>query len=120
MEESWRGRRGIILKLHSGQGKTFIRLLMPQSKLNENGGPAVYLCPNNYLIDQTCEQARQFGIQVCRIKDGDLTFECFEDKSINVASAQKLFTGHTKFGTGVQSISVSTILWRMRTPRLML
>src|SRR5436305_835940 len=55
--EAWhkdrRAEKDVILKLHTGQGKTLIGLLMLQSKLNEGAGPAIYLCPNNYLIDQT-------------------------------------------------------------------
>ena len=54
--------RDVIVKLHTGQGKTLIGLLMLQARLNAGKGPAVYLCPDNFLIEQTCEQARQFGI----------------------------------------------------------
>jgi hypothetical protein len=25
----------------------------------------IYLCADNFLIDQTCEQAKQFGIATC-------------------------------------------------------
>src|SRR4051812_7695499 len=56
-----RGKKDIIIKLHTGQGKTLIGLLILQSKLNERGEPAVYLCPDNYLVEQTCAQAKQFG-----------------------------------------------------------
>ena len=52
--------RDVIVKLHTGQGKTLVGLLMLQSRLNAGHGPAVYLCPDHFLIDQTCEQARQF------------------------------------------------------------
>ena len=54
---SRREQRDVIVKLHTGQGKTLIGLLMLQSRLNDGKGPAVYLCPNNFLIAQTCEQA---------------------------------------------------------------
>ncbi len=59
--------RDVIVKLHTGQGKTLIGLLMLQSKLNSNNGPAVYLCPDNFLIAQTIEQAKQFGIATCQV-----------------------------------------------------
>ena len=65
------GDRDVIVKLHTGQGKTLIGLLMLQSRLNAGPGPTVYLCPNNYLVDQTREQARQFGIRTCA-SDGEL------------------------------------------------
>ena len=62
---SHRNQRDVIVKLHTGQGKTLIGLLMLQSRLNDGKGPAVYLCPDNFLIAQTCDQARQFGIKTC-------------------------------------------------------
>src|SRR5262245_61999240 len=58
-----RGDRDVILKLHTGQGKTILGLIMLQSKLNEGVGPALYLCPNRFLVDQTVEQGRQFGVR---------------------------------------------------------
>src|SRR5258705_4153380 len=58
--------RDVIVKLHTGQGKTLIGLLMLQARLNSAQGPAVYLCPDNFLIDQTCEQAKQFRIATCQ------------------------------------------------------
>src|SRR6185369_5281701 len=61
--DSHRSKKDVILKLHTGQGKTLIGLLMLQSKLNEKKGPAIYLCPNNYLVKQTCAQADQFGVR---------------------------------------------------------
>lgn len=110
--EERRDERDVIVKLHTGQGKTLIGLLLLQSKLNEEqGGPAVYLCPNNFLIQQTCEQAEQFGVSYCEPdENGDLPFDFLEGKKILITSAQKLFNGLTKFGTGAQSTQVSTML----------
>jgi replicative superfamily II helicase len=105
----FRTRRDLILKLHTGQGKTLIGLLMLQSKLNEGIGPAVYLCPNNYLIDQTCAQAKQFGIRFCTAESG-LPSEFTDSKSILVASVQKAFNGRTKFGIGQQSVKLGCLV----------
>lgn len=106
-----RSERDVVLKLHTGQGKTLAGLLLLQSKLNEDGGPAVYLCPNNFLINQTCTQAAQFGVSVCvPDEDRDLPFDFFEGKTVLVTSIQKFFNGRTKFGTGPQSVSVATVL----------
>src|SRR5262245_19682690 len=55
----------LTLKLHTGQGKTLVGLLMLQSRLNEGLGPGLYLCPNRYLVAQTCAQAQRFGIHTC-------------------------------------------------------
>jgi len=104
-----RAERDIIVKLHTGQGKTLIGLLMLQSKLNETGGPVAYLCPNNFLVNQTCSQAKQFGVSHCTAET-DLPQDFLDGKCILVTSVQKLFNGLTKFGIGSQSLPVSVIL----------
>lgn len=103
------GDRDVLVKLHTGQGKTLIGLLMLQSRLNAGLGPVVYLCPNNYLVDQTCEQARQFGIRTC-VSDAELPEDFLATRSIYVTTVQKLFNGLTKFGLHHQSILVDTVL----------
>lgn len=106
---SHREQRDVIVKLHTGQGKTLIGLLMLQSRLNDDKGPVVYLCPDNFLIAQTCDQAKQFGIKTC-IADPDLPEDFYNSKSILVTSIQKLFNGLTKFGLNRESINVGTLL----------
>lgn len=98
-----------IVKLHTGQGKTLIGLLMLQSLLNNNDGPALYLCPDNFLIEQTCEQAKQFGIAVCNT-EGDLPDDFLHGEKILVTSVQKLFNGLTKFDLGKKSVKVGSLL----------
>lgn len=102
-------RRDTIVKLHTGQGKTLIGLLILQSRLNAGHGPVVYICPNNFLVDQTCEQARQFGIRTCT-SEGDLPEDFIDGKAIFVTSVQKVFNGLTKFGLNKKSVSVDTML----------
>jgi replicative superfamily II helicase len=99
----------IILKLHTGQGKTLIGLLMLQSRLNKGMGPAIYLCPNNYLVDQTCLQAESFGISYT-VYNGEIPEEFINEKSILITNVQTLFNGLTKFGLGRKYIEASTIL----------
>ncbi len=101
--------RDIIVKLHTGQGKTLIGLLMLQSRLNAGKAPALYLCPDNFLIAQTCDQAKQFGIATC-IAEPELPEEFLSGTTILVTSVQKLFNGLTKFGLNRQSISIETFL----------
>jgi replicative superfamily II helicase len=101
--------KDIIVKLHTGQGKTLIGLLMLQSRLNGGKGPALYLCPDNYLIDQTCEQAKQFGIATCTA-ESDLPDDFMNSEKILVASVQKVFNGITKFGLHKQSVPIDTFL----------
>jgi replicative superfamily II helicase len=101
--------RDVIVKLHTGQGKTLIGLLVLQSRLNAGQGPALYLCPDNFLIDQTCDQARQFGIATCTA-DPELPDEFISGDKILVTSVQKLFNGRTKFGLNRQSVAIETLL----------
>ena len=101
--------RDVIVKLHTGQGKTLIGLLMLQSRLNASKGPAVYLCPNNFLIDQTCEQAKQFGISTC-VADPELPDAFLASEKLLVTSVQKLFNGLTRFGLKNRSVGVGCLL----------
>lgn len=105
----YRGDRDVILKLHTGQGKTLIGLIILQSKLNEGKGPALYLCPNNYLVQQTKDQAKQFGIKV-ETTDGDLPSNFLDGKRILVTSVQKLFNGLTKFNLNNKSLEVGSLV----------
>lgn len=104
-----RAARDIVIKMHTGQGKTLIGLLILQSKLNELGDPVIYLCPNNHLVAQTSEQATQFGVPHLTT-DNDLPDEFTSGKLLLITSVQKLFNGLTKFGLGAKSLTVSTIL----------
>ena len=101
--------RDAIVKLHTGQGKTLIGLLMLQSRLNAGEGPAVYLCPDNFLIEQTRGQAKEFGIATCNA-DPDLPDAFLNGEQILVTSVQKLFNGLTRFGLWNKSIRVGTLL----------
>ena len=107
--ERRRNERDLILKLQTGQGKTVIGLLILQSKLKEIGGPVLYLCPNKFLLNQTCEQARQFGFRFCTA-DPELPHDFLDGKSILITVAQKLFNGLTKFRLGPQSLPVTTLV----------
>lgn len=104
-----RSRRDVILKLHTGQGKTLVGLLMLQSKLHENEGRALYLCPNRFLVRQTLSQARQFGVP-CVSAPGDLPTDFLDGKSICVTTVQKVFNGLSRFGLGAQSLPVDYLV----------
>ncbi|MCX6992976.1 MAG: DEAD/DEAH box helicase family protein [Kiritimatiellaeota bacterium] len=108
---SSRGQKDVIVKLHTGQGKTLIGLLILQSKLNEKVGPALYLCPDNFLVEQTAQQARQFGFVCQTIAGGDeLPAKFIDAKSILITSVQKVFNGLTKFGLHTRSTKVGAIV----------
>jgi len=107
--EKRRTERDIIVKLHTGQGKTLIGLLILQAHLNDNGNPAVYLCANNYLVAQTCQQAQQFGIRYCEA-EGDLPSDFIDGQALLITTIHKMFNGLTRFRMGPKSISVGSIL----------
>ena len=107
--DSYLDQRDTIIKLHTGQGKTLIGLLMLQSQLNRGHGPVVYLCPDNYLIKQTCSQAKQFGIKTCTT-DGGIPDAFLNSSAILVTSVQKMFNGLTQFGLNNKSLDVSSVL----------
>lgn len=104
-----RSARDVIVKMHTGQGKTLIGLLILQSKLNEGIGPSLYICPNNYLVEQTVAQAKRFGIPCCTAR-GDLPHEFTDAEQILVTSVQKVFNGFTKFGLGPHSEAVGALV----------
>ena len=103
-----RGEQDVILKMHTGQGKTLVGLLMLQSKLNEGVSPALYLCPNNFLVNQTVVQAQAFGIR-CVTTVAELPDEFIEGRAILVTVVHKLFNGLTKFGLGTKSLPVGSV-----------
>jgi replicative superfamily II helicase len=96
---NYRDNKDNIVKLHTGEGKTLIGLLMLQSLLNEGKGPVVYLCPNKYLIAQTVDQARSFGIKTIQISPtNELPREFLNSESILVTTCHRLFNGKSIFG----------------------
>jgi replicative superfamily II helicase len=103
--------KDLILKLHTGQGKTLIGLLMLQSKLNEKKEPCVYVCPNIYLLQQTCQEAEKFGISYVTVNnDNSLPEEFLSSEKILIVHVQKLFNGKSIFGIGGNFTKVNTIL----------
>jgi len=105
--------KDIILKLHTGEGKTLIGLLMLQSKLNNDKGPCLYLCPNKYLVQQVCAEAKKFGIPFCTISDGPdrhMPNEFLEGKKVLITNIQKLFNGYSIFGLDTNSIPTGSVV----------
>jgi len=108
--KDFRSKHDVLLKLNTGQGKTLIGLLILLSKIHETRKPALYLCPNKYLVEQTIKQADEFGIPACKVTDGELPSEFCDSKKILVTTVQKLFNGLTKFGLGNKSMAVDSIV----------
>lgn len=93
-----RAQRDVVVKLHTGGGKTLVGLLMAQSTMNELASPVLYLVPDNQLLDQTLEKARQHGIAAVAYESGVPFAEAFTSGSaVMVATYRALFNGCSKF-----------------------
>lgn len=100
--ENWfarRTERDVVVKLHTGGGKTLVGLLMAQSTLNETKEPVLYLAPNRQLVNQTLDKAKALGIAAVGYKPGEpLNDDFVNGKAIMVGTYKALFNGRSKFG----------------------
>ena len=110
-KEKFFEKKDIVVKLHTGLGKTLLGLLMLQSRLNSGQGPAIFLCPDTYLVKQTVREAEAFGIKTVSVPDNttNLPLEFINSKAILVATCQKLFNGRSVFGVSGSDRSVVPI-----------
>lgn len=109
--ETKKSDKDLVIKLHTGEGKTLIGLLILLSKLNMNEGPCAYICPNKYLVNQVCKEAIKFGIPVCTIgTNNQIPNEFSSGNRILVTHAQKLFNGKTIFGLANSFEKIGTII----------
>ena len=90
-----RNQKNVILKMNTGSGKTVVGLVMLQSCLNEDKGPAIYVVPDNYLVKQVIEEAKKLGISATENKD-DYSYS--NSKAILVTTIQTIVNGHSSFG----------------------
>jgi superfamily II DNA or RNA helicase len=69
--DAWYPRRNekdVVVKLHTGGGKTLVALLMAQSIMNETGEPVLYLAPTNQLVGQVIAKSRNTELRPSTIK----------------------------------------------------
>ena len=91
--------RDIVVKLHTGGGKTLVALLMAQSVMNEIGEPVLYLAPTNQLVEQVLAKSAEYGISAAPYTKGQpLPAEFHDGKTVLVGSYETLFNGRSKFG----------------------
>lgn len=96
--EQWydcRDSNNNIIKMNTGSGKTTVALLILKSCLNECGGHAAYVVPDNYLVAQVIKEAMSLGIQVANTET-DINF--IQGEAILIINIQKLFNGKSVFG----------------------
>lgn len=98
---SWHERReeqDIVIKLHTGGGKTLVGLLIARSILNETRMPVIYLTPTNQLVEQTLEKAKDYSISaVPYVKGTSFQPEFLDAQSVMVCNYHAFFNGKTKF-----------------------
>lgn len=100
-----------VIKLHTGEGKTLIGLLLLQSKINETGMPCLYVCPNKYLAEQVKQDAKKFGIQYVETSGSrELPEQFLNGEKILITHVQKVFNGLSKFGIGAKSLNVGSVV----------
>lgn len=94
-----RSDKDVVVKLHTGGGKTLVGLLIAQSTINETGEPALYLVPTVQLVNQTLAKAQAHGILAVPYKRGQALDDDFVNGSaIMVATYNALFNGRSRFG----------------------
>ncbi|WP_210499663.1 DEAD/DEAH box helicase [Vibrio crassostreae] len=104
--DKWYEKRessNLVIKMNTGGGKTVVGLLALKSCLNEGKGPAVYVVPDNYLVEQVLEEAQAIGIEATK-NHHDHRF--LSGKSILVINIYKLVNGRSVFGVGDEGIKV--------------
>lgn len=90
-----RNEKNNIIKMNTGSGKTVVGLMILKSCLLDGVGPAVYVVPDNYLVNQVIDEANRLGIQVTKNEE-EYLFK--NSKSILVINIHKLVNGKSIFG----------------------
>ncbi|MCL9638871.1 DEAD/DEAH box helicase [Lactococcus lactis] len=110
-----------VVKMNTGSGKTVVGLMILQSCLEEGEGPAVYVVPDSYLVQQVCDEADELGIKVVRdeydetggrIKKGEDDYQFLTGKAVLVINIHKLVNGKSVFGmrTNGNNIEIGSII----------
>jgi len=113
--DNWYNKRrsdnDLIIKLHTGAGKTLLGLLVAQSYINSNEGPAIYICPNIYLMQQACAEAQKFGIPFEIVSpENEIPDKFIQGKTVLITYVQKVFNGLSIFGVGNNSTKVGCLI----------
>jgi Type III restriction enzyme, res subunit/Helicase C-terminal domain len=100
-------QRDTVIKLNVGSGKTVVGLLLLQSSLNEDRGPALYVCPDIQLTKQVMEEASSLGIEVT---DDPRDPAYASGQKICVINIYKLFNGRSVFGVGTAKLAIGSVV----------
>jgi hypothetical protein len=92
-----RDQASVTLKMNTGSGKTVVGLLCLQSSLNEGKGPAVFVVPDNFLVNQVLAEAEALGISAT---DDPQDAEFLAGQAILIINIWRLINGRSVFGVG--------------------
>lgn len=109
--DSWFARKNekdITIKMNTGSGKTLVGLLALQSSLNDGVYPAVYVTPDNYLLQQVIKEAKHLGINTTQ-DENDPEFSA--GRAILVINIWKLINGKSVFGIDSIKIKVGALVF---------
>lgn len=102
-----RNDKDTVIKMNTGSGKTVVGLLILKSCLNEGKGPAVYVVPDNYLLEQVFEEAKSLGIETTKnVEDPNF----LKGDSILLVNLYKLINGKSVFGVEEKKIEIGSII----------
>lgn len=108
-----RNEKDVVIKLHTGGGKTLVALLMAQSALNELSEPVIYLAPTNQLVDQVISKSAEYGIPTVRYVSGQpFAADFYDGKAVMVGAYESLFNGRSRFGirnSGLEIVKAGAI-----------
>src|SRR5260221_9352075 len=108
--------RDLVIKLHTGGGKTLVGLLIAQSIMNKTHEPVLYLSPTTQLVDQIAEKARAYSIPAVvyeKERWDELPEEFLNGQSVLICTYHALFNARSRFGvrgTGKEIIHVAGII----------
>lgn len=102
--------KDVIVKLHTGEGKTLVGMLILLSRMYSGKGPCIYVCPNKQLAVQASLDATKFGIPHVLFQDGEIPTDFTEKKKILVTHVQKVFNGRTVFGLDNNALQIGTFV----------
>ncbi|MEH2233347.1 MAG: DEAD/DEAH box helicase family protein [Nostoc sp.] len=106
-----RNERDLVIKLHTGGGKTLVALLIAQSILNEHREPVIYLSPTVQLVEQTLAKAKEYNIPAVAYGK-NFSEDFLSGKSVLICTYQALFNGNSRFGVrGIkQALTAAAII----------
>lgn len=100
--KKWHKNRHVqdsVVQMNTGGGKTLVGLLIAQSLVNEKRGRVLYVCPNNQLVEQTLNRAKEISFSpAIRYKGDWFDRDDFESGNIFcITNYATLFNGKSIF-----------------------